>query len=165
MSESSNQIGGNNMKIEEKLAELGLTLPQVPAPVAAYVPAVKAGNWVFVSGQTPMKDGQLKVKGKLGKDVSLEDAYEEAKQCALNIMAAVKSVAGSLDNVEQIVKLSGFVASTPDFTDAPKVVNGASELFGKVFGDRGKHARAAVGVASLPLDCCVEIEAIVLLKD
>ncbi|HON86941.1 MAG: RidA family protein [Firmicutes bacterium] len=153
------------MKIEDRLAELGLSLPEVPAPVAAYVPAVRAGNWVYVSGQTPFRDGKLRVKGKVGKDVTLEDAYEEAKQCALNIMAAVKSVAGSLDNVERIVKLVGFVASTPDFTDAPKVVNGASELFVQVFGDKGKHARSAVGVASLPLDCCVEVEAVVLLKE
>ena len=153
------------MKIEDRLAELGLSLPEVPAPVAAYVPAVRAGNWVYVSGQTPFRDGKLRVKGKVGKDVILEDAYEEAKQCALNIMAAVKSVAGSLDNVERIVKLVGFVASTPDFTDAPKVVNGASELFVQVFGDKGKHARSAVGVASLPLDCCVEVEAVVLLKE
>ena len=153
------------MKIEDRLAELGLSLPEVPAPVAAYVPAVRAGNWVYVSGQTPLRDGKLRVKGKVGKDVTLEDAYEEAKQCALNIMAAVKSVAGSLDNVERIVKLVGFVASTPDFTDAPKVVNGASELFVQVFGDKGKHARSAVGVAALPLDCCVEVEAVVLLKE
>lgn len=153
------------MKIEDRLAELGLSLPEVPAPVAAYVPAVRAGNWVYVSGQTPFRDGKLRVKGKVGKDVTLEDAYEEAKQCALNIMAAVKSVAGSLDNVERIVKLVGFVASMPDFTDAPKVVNGASELFVQVFGDKGKHARSAVGVASLPLDCCVEVEAVVLLKE
>ncbi len=153
------------MKIEDRLAELGLSLPEVPAPVAAYVPAVRAGNWVYVSGQTPFRDGKLRVKGKVGKDVTLEDAYEEAKQCALNIMAAVKSVAGSLDNVERIVKLVGFVASTPDFTDAPKVVNGASELFVQVFGDKGKHARSAVGVAALPLDCCVEVEAVVLLKE
>ena len=153
------------MKIEDRLTELGLSLPEVPAPVAAYVPAVRAGNWVYVSGQTPFRDGKLRVKGKVGKDVTLEDAYEEAKQCALNIMAAVKSVAGSLDNVERIVKLVGFVASMPDFTDAPKVVNGASELFVQVFGDKGKHARSAVGVASLPLDCCVEVEAVVLLKE
>lgn len=153
------------MKIEDRLAELGLSLPEVPAPVAAYVPAVRAGNWVYVSGQTPFRDGKLRVKGKVGKDVTLEDAYEEAKQCALNIMAAVNSVAGSLDNVERIVKLVGFVASTPDFTDAPKVVNGASELFVQVFGDKGKHARSAVGVAALPLDCCVEVEAVVLLKE
>ncbi|MBP8614125.1 MAG: RidA family protein [Firmicutes bacterium] len=153
------------MKIEERLTELGLSLPEVPAPVAAYVPAVRAGNWVYVSGQTPFRDGKLRVKGKVGSDVTLEDAYQEAKQCALNIMAAVKSVAGSLDNVERIVKLVGFVASTPDFTDAPKVVNGASELFVQVFGDKGKHARSAVGVASLPLDCCVEVEAVVLLKE
>ncbi len=153
------------MKIEERLTELGLSLPEVPAPVAAYVPAVRAGNWVYVSGQTPFRDGKLRVKGKVGSDVTLEDAYQEAKQCALNIMAAVKSVAGSLDNVERIVKLVGFVASTPDFTDAPKVVNGASELFVQVFGDKGKHARSAVGVASLPLDCCVEVEAVVLVKE
>ncbi|MGI6628287.1 MAG: RidA family protein [Bacillota bacterium] len=153
------------MKIEDKLTELGLTLPQVPAPVASYVPAVRAGNWVYVSGQTPFKDGKLRVKGKVGGEVTLEEAYEEAKQCALNAMAAIKSVAGSLDNVERIVKVVGFVAVTPDFTDAPKVVNGASDLFVEVFGDRGKHARSAIGVASLPLDCSVEVEAVALLKE
>ncbi|HOB31141.1 MAG TPA: RidA family protein [Bacillota bacterium] len=153
------------MTIEERLSELGLSLPEVPAPVAAYVPAVRVGNWVYVSGQTPFRDGELRVKGKVGGEVTLEEAYEEAKQCALNIMAVVKSVAGSLENVERIVKVVGFVAVTPDFTDAPKVVNGASELFVQVFGDKGKHARSAVGVCALPLDCCVEVEAVVLLKE
>lgn len=153
------------MTIEERLSELGLSLPEVPAPVAAYVPAVRVGNWVYVSGQTPFRDGELRVKGKVGGEVTLEEAYEEAKQCALNIMAVVKSAAGSLDNVERIVKVVGFVAVTPDFTDAPKVVNGASELFVQVFGDKGKHARSAVGVCALPLDCCVEVEAVVLLKE
>ncbi len=153
------------MKIEERLAQLGLSLPEVPAPVASYVPGVKAGNWVYVSGQTPFKDGKLRVTGKVGNEVTLEEAYEEAKQCALNAMAVIKSVAGSLDNVERIVKVTGFVASTPDFTDAPKVVNGASDLFVKVFGDRGKHARSAIGVISLPLDCSVEVEVVALLKE
>ena len=153
------------MKIEERLSKLGLSLPEVPAPVAAYVPAVKAGGWVYVSGQTPLRDGKLKVKGKVGVQVTLEEAYDEAKQCALNILAAIKSVAGSLDDVERIVKVTGFVACSPDFTDAPKVVNGASELFAQVFGDRGRHARAAIGVSSLPLDCSVEVEAIALLKE
>ncbi len=152
------------MKIEQKLAELGLSLPEVPAPVASYVPGVKEDRWIYVSGQTPLRDGKLNVKGKVGKEVTLEEAYEEAKQCALNIMAVLKSMAGSLDNIERIVKVTGFVASTPDFTDAPKVINGASDLFGKVFGEKGRHARAAIGVSSLPLDCAVEVEAIALVK-
>lgn len=152
------------MKIEEKLTKLGLSLPQVPAPVASYVPAVKAGNWVYVSGQTPFRDGKLRVAGKVGNEVTLEEAYEEAKQCALNAMAAIKSVAGSLDNVERIVKVTGFVASSPDFTDAPKVINGASDLFVEVFGDKGKHARSAIGVTALPLNCSVEVEVIALVK-
>ncbi|MGI6620119.1 MAG: RidA family protein [Bacillota bacterium] len=153
------------MTIEEKLAELGLSLPEVPTPVASYVPAVKQGNWVHVSGQIPLRDGKLRVTGKVGSEITLEEAQAEAKQCALNALAVIKSVVGSLDKVERIVKVTGFVACSPDFTDAPKVVNGASDLFLEVFGDKGRHARAAVGVAALPLDCAVEVEVIAFVKE
>lgn len=153
------------MTVEERLAQLGLTLPEAPAPVASYVPAVKQGNWVYVSGQIPLRDGKVRVSGKVGSEVSLEDAQEEARQCALNALAIIKSVAGSLDNVERIVKVTGFVACSPDFTDAPKVVNGASDLFLEVFGDKGRHARAAVGVTALPLDVPVEVEVIAFVKE
>lgn len=150
--------------VEEKLKELGIELPPVAKPVAAYVPAVQAGKWVYISGQLPFRQGKLEKTGKAGKDATLEEAYAEAKQCAVNCIAALKSIAGDLDNVEKIVKVSGFVASAPGFNDQPKVVNGASELFGQVFGDAGKHARAAVGVAELPLNAIVEVELVALLK-
>lgn len=152
------------MKIEEKLNELGIQLPAVAKPVAAYVPAVLAGKWVYISGQLPFRQGKLEKTGKVGREVSLEEANVEARQCAINCLAALKSVAGDLDKVEKIVKVSGFVASAPGFNDQPKVVNGASELFGQVFGEAGQHARAAVGVAELPLNTCVEVELIALLK-
>jgi len=152
------------VKVEEKLKELGIELPPVAKPVAAYVPAVKAGNWVYVSGQIPFRDGKLRKTGKVGRDVTIEEAYEEAKQCAVNCLAALKSVACDLDNVERIVKVTGYVASADGFTDQPKIVNGASELLVQVFGDAGKHARAAVGVAELPLDAPCEVELIALIK-
>ncbi|HHW27877.1 MAG TPA: RidA family protein [Firmicutes bacterium] len=152
------------MRVEERLKELGIELPPVVKPLAAYVPAVKAGQWVYISGQVPMRQGKLSVTGKVGSDVTLETAYEEAKQCAINCIAALKSVVGDLDDVAQIVKVTGFVASAPGFTDQPKVVNGASELLGKVFGEQGAHARAAVGVAELPMNACVEVELVALLK-
>jgi enamine deaminase RidA (YjgF/YER057c/UK114 family) len=152
------------VRVEERLKELGIELPQVVKPLASYVPAVKAGQWVYISGQVPMRQGKLAVRGKVGSDVTLETAYEEAKQCAINCIAALKSVAGDLDNVAQIAKVTGFVASAEGFNDQPKVVNGASDLFGKVFGEQGAHARAAVGVAELPMNCCVEVELIALLK-
>lgn len=152
------------MKVEDKLKELGIELPAVAKPVAAYVPAVQAGKWVYISGQLPLRQGKLEKTGKAGKEVSLEEAYAEARQCAVNCLAALKSVAGELDNVERIVKVTGFVASAAGFNAQPKVVNGASELLGQVFGETGKHARAAVGVAELPLDAVVEVELIALLK-
>lgn len=152
------------MKIEETLKNLGIELPTVAKPVAAYVPAVVAGKWVYISGQLPFRQGKLEKTGKAGKDVTLEEAYAEAKQCAVNCLAALKSVAGDLDNVERIVKVTGFVASAPGFNDQPKVVNGASELLSQVFGEAGKHARAAVGVAELPMNTPVEVELIALLK-
>ena len=146
---------------EEKLAELGLKLPEVAKPVAAYVPAVRTGNLVYTSGQLPMKNGELMLTGKVGGEVAPEEAKEAAQQCALNAIAAVKSVVGDLDWVAQVVKVVVFVASTPDFTGQPQVANGASELLGKVFGDAGVHARSAVGVPVLPLDSPVEVEIIV----
>lgn len=149
------------MTIAARLAELGLALPPVAAPVAAYVPAVISGNQVFTSGQLPMVGGVLPATGKVGAEVSPEEAKEFARICALNALAAVESVIGSLDRVTRIVKVVGFVSSAPDFTGQPGVVNGASELLGEVFGDIGRHARSAVGVAVLPLDAPVEVELLV----
>ena len=146
---------------EERLAELGLEVPEVAKPVAVYVPAVRSGNQVFTSGQLPMRAGELISTGTVGKDVTPEEAYACAQQCALNAIAAVKSIVGDLSNVKRVVKVVGFVASTPDFTGQPGVVNGASELLGKVFGDAGVHARSAVGVAALPLGAPVEVEILV----
>ncbi|MEV0396097.1 RidA family protein [Polymorphospora rubra] len=143
-----------------KLAELGLTIPEVVPPVAAYVPAVRSGQHVYLSGQLPIADGKLLATGKVGAAVSAEEAKDLARQCALNAIAAIDSVAG-LDNVVRIVKVTGFVASAPGFTGQPGVMNGASELFGAVFGEAGRHARTAVGVAELPLDAPVEVEVIV----
>lgn len=146
---------------EERLAELGLSVPSVVPPVAAYVPAVQSGSHVFTAGQLPMRDGSLVATGKVGDDVSVDQATECAQQCALNALAAVTSVVGDLSKVRRIVKVVVFVASTPDFTGQPGVANGASELLGTVFGDAGVHARSAVGVASLPLDAPVEVELVV----
>lgn len=151
--------------VEDRLAELGLTLPPVVAPVAAYVPALLDGRRVYTSGQLPMVGGALQVTGKVGSDVTPETAKELAATCALNALAAVKSVVGDLDRVAQVVKVVGFVASDPSFTGQPSVINGASELLGEVFGDRGRHARSAVGVAVLPLDAPVELELLVALAD
>ena len=145
----------------ERLANLGLTLPAVTPPLAAYVPAVVHAGLVWSSGQLPMVDGALAAAGKVGAEVTPERAKELAQICALNAIAAVKSVIGDLSQVVRVVKVVGFVASTPDFTGQPGVVNGASELLGQVFGDAGVHARSAVGVAVLPLDAPVEVEMIV----
>ncbi|MFC1404605.1 MULTISPECIES: RidA family protein [Streptacidiphilus] len=145
-------------KVEAKLAELGLELPQVVPPLAAYVPAVRAGEFVFTSGQLPMVEGKLALTGKVGAEVTAEEAKAQARICALNALAAVKSVVGDLDRIEQVVKVVGFVASATDFTGQPGVVNGASELLGEVLGAAGVHARSAVGVAVLPLDAPVEVE-------
>jgi enamine deaminase RidA (YjgF/YER057c/UK114 family) len=146
---------------EARLAELGLTLPEVATPVAVYVPAVRSGDHVYTSGQLPMVEGSLAASGKVGAEVSAEQAKDLARTCALNALAAVKAEIGDLANVRRVVKVVGFVASAPDFTGQPGVVNGASELLGEVFGDRGVHARSAVGVAVLPLDAPVEVEMIV----
>src|SRR4051794_37896753 len=146
---------------EEKLAELGLKLPEVAKPVAAYVPAVRTGNLVYTSGQLPLRDGTLIATGKVGGEVSAEVASDCAQQCALNALAAVKAQIGDLANVARVVKVVAFIASTPDFTGQPQVANGASELIGQVFGQAGQHARSAVGVPVLPLDAPVEVELIV----
>ncbi|GAA5076442.1 enamine deaminase RidA (YjgF/YER057c/UK114 family) [Thermocatellispora tengchongensis] len=145
---------------EERLAELGLTLPEVVPPVAAYVPALRTGDLVYTSGQIPVAEGKVLATGKVGAEVDPERAKELARVCALNALAAVKAQVGELSNVARIVKVVGFVASAPDFTGQPQVVNGASELLGEVFGEAGKHARSAVGVAVLPLDVPVEVELI-----
>jgi len=152
------------VSINEKLSALGLTLPTAAAPVAAYVPAVKSGNLVFTAGQLPVVDGKLVKEGKVGSDVTAEDAKELAQICALNALAAISLVA-DLDKVERVVRVGGFVNCAPGFTAVPGVVNGASEFLIKVFGDvNGKHARAAVGVAELPLNAPVEIELVVEMK-
>jgi enamine deaminase RidA (YjgF/YER057c/UK114 family) len=147
--------------IEDRLKQLGLDLPTVSKPVAAYVPAIVTGNLVFTAGQLPFVDGKLEATGKVGAEVSAEDAAKLARTCVLNALAAASSVIGSLDRVTRIVKVVGFVASAPDFTGQPGVVNGASELLGEIFGEPGQHARSAVGVAVLPLDAPVEIELVV----
>jgi enamine deaminase RidA (YjgF/YER057c/UK114 family) len=144
--------------IEDRMKELGLKLPTVSKPVAAYVPAIVTGNLVFTAGQLPFVDGKLEATGKVGAEVSAEDAAKLARTCVLNALAAASSVIGSLDRVTRIVKVVGFVASAPDFTGQPGVVNGASELLGEIFGEPGQHARSAVGVAVLPLDAPVEVE-------
>lgn len=143
---------------EERLADLGLTVPDVVPPVAAYVPAVRSGDHVFTAGQLPMREGELLATGKVGADVTPEAAYDAARQCALNGLAAIRSVTGDLSAVRRIVKVVVFVASAPDFTGQPGVGNGASDLLGEVFGDAGVHVRSAVGVAVLPLDAAVEVE-------
>jgi enamine deaminase RidA (YjgF/YER057c/UK114 family) len=149
---------------EAKLAELGLTLPEVAAPAGVYLPAVRSGNYIYTSGQLPMIDGKLVTVGKVGAEVSAEDAKALAQRCALNALAAVKWELGDLAQVKRVVKVVGFVASAPDFTAQPGVINGASELLGAVFGEAGQHARSAVGVAVLPLDAPVEVELIVEIR-
>ena len=149
------------MSPEERLAEMGLSVPEVAKPVAAYVPAIRTGSYVFTSGQLPMREGQLITTGKVGGEVTAEEAVECARQCALNALAAVRAEIGDLAQVKRIVKVVAFVASTPDFTGQPGVANGASELFGDVFGEAGRHARSAVGVPVLPLDAPVEVELLV----
>jgi enamine deaminase RidA (YjgF/YER057c/UK114 family) len=146
---------------EERLAELGLSVPEVAKPVAVYVPAVRSGHHVFTSGQLPMRAGELIATGKVGGEVTQEEAVEGARQCGLNAIAAVKAEIGDLAAVKRIVKVVCFVASTPDFTGQPQVANGVSELLGAVFGDAGVHARSAVGVGVLPLDSPVEVELVV----
>jgi enamine deaminase RidA (YjgF/YER057c/UK114 family) len=146
---------------EERLQELGVSLPAPAVPVAAYVPCVRTGSLVYVSGQVPVLDGKPSHLGHLGDNVDLEDGRAAARTCAVNVLAALKAELGELSQVKRVVKVTGFVASAPGFTDMPQVVNAASELFGEAFGDAGRHARAAVGVAALPLGVPVEVEAIV----
>jgi enamine deaminase RidA (YjgF/YER057c/UK114 family) len=149
------------MTPEERLSELGFVVPEVVPPVAAYVPALRTGNYVYVSGQVPSQNGELLYTGVVGDDVDEGQAYQCAEQCGLNALAALLTVVGSLSEVKQVVKIVGFVASAPGFTRQPHVINGVSELLGKVFGDAGKHARSAVGVSQLPLGVPVEVEMIV----
>lgn len=150
------------MKIEEKLKEMGLELPEIPKPVANYVPAVKTGNLLFTSGHGPQKHIPA---GKVGKDLTLEQGYEAAKNTALCLMSTIKNSIGDLDKVRRVVKLVGFVNCSEDFRDQPKVVNGASDLFVTVFGERGRHARSAVGMYQLPMGIPVEIEVVVEVED
>jgi enamine deaminase RidA (YjgF/YER057c/UK114 family) len=151
--------------VEDRLSQLGLTVPEVVPPVAAYVPVVRDGDLVFTSGQLPMVAGALAATGKVGAEVDADAAKALAETCALNAIAAIKSEIGDLDKVARVVKVVGFVASDPGFTGQPGVINGASELFVKAFGDKGIHARSAVGVAALPLDAPVEVEVIVSVRD
>ncbi|TGK78279.1 RidA family protein [Leptospira noumeaensis] len=146
------------MLIQDTLKQLGLEIPPVPAALAAYIPSKRSGNLIFTSGQLPLVSGKLRKTGKVGKDLSLEEAKEEAKQCVLNALAALLLHIDSLDKIKSIVKLGVFVAGTPEFTEQHLVANGASELLAAIFGEKGKHARFAIGVSSLPLDASVELE-------
>lgn len=150
--------------LEDHLKDLGYELPAVPRPAGSYVPAARAGALLFTAGQLPLREGRLTYTGKVGGDVSTEEAKEAARLCAINALAAVKAEAG-LENVRRIVKVTGYVASAAGFNDQPGVMNGASELLGEIFGERGLHARSAVGVAELPLDAPVEVELVVELAD
>ena len=151
-------------KVEDRLKSLGMVLPEVPAPLAAYVPAKKAGQVIFTAGQLPLLKGELICKGLLGQDVDVEQAYQAARICTLNALAAIKGVVKDLDQIVQVVRVVGYVASASTFTQQPAIVNGASELLLEIFGEVGKHARSAVGVASLPLNASVEIELTVEVK-
>jgi enamine deaminase RidA (YjgF/YER057c/UK114 family) len=144
--------------IENKIKDLGLQLPEPPKPLAAYIPAKQVGNLVFTAGQLPMVNGEIILKGLLGQDVEIDPAYNAAKICTLNALSAIKGVIGDLDKIKQVVRVVGYVASVPTFTQQPAVVNGASELLLEIFGENGKHARSAVGMAVLPLNAAVEIE-------
>jgi enamine deaminase RidA (YjgF/YER057c/UK114 family) len=146
--------------VEARLKELGIELPEVPGSLANYVGAVRTGNLIYLSGRLPMREGQVAFKGKLGRDVSAEDGYQAARLAALNVVATLKAEVGDLDRVKRVVKLLGLVSSDPDFTDQAAVLNGASDLLVEIFGDKGRHARSAVGVAALPMNACVEIELI-----
>ncbi|MBO9426286.1 RidA family protein [Labrenzia sp. R4_1] len=152
-------------KTEARLAELGITLPDAAAPAANYVPFVKTGNQLFISGQLPMDSGAIAVTGKLGEGLQVEDGQKAAKLCAINLLAQAKAATGDLDKVVRLVKIVGFVNSTGDFTDQPKVINGASDFLVEAMGDSGRHARSAVSAASLPFGAAVEIEAIFEIAD
>ena len=151
-------------RVEDRIKSLGLVLPEVPAPLAAYIPAKKTGQVIFTAGQLPLLKGELICKGLLGQDVDIEQAYQAARICTLNALAAIKGVVKDLDQIVQVVRVVGYVASTSTFTQQPAIVNGASELLLEIFGEVGKHARSAVGVASLPINASVEIELIVEVK-
>jgi len=148
-------------RIESKIQMLGLILPEIPKPLASYVPAKQSGKLVFTAGQLPLVEGDLVSKGLLGQDVLVEEAHKAAQICTLNALAAIKGVIGDLDRINQVVKVVGYVASTSTFTQQPAVINGASELLLEIFGEAGKHARSAVGMAVLPLNASVEVELIV----
>ena len=150
--------------IEKKIKELGYTLPETPKPLAAYIPAIRTGDYVYTSGQVPFADGELKYSGKIGFDLSIEEGQKAAELCVLNGLSAIKSELGNLNKIEQIVKVTVFVNSADAFTDQPKVANGASEFLGKIFGEAGKHVRSAVGVNELPVNSAVEVEMIVKVK-
>jgi len=151
-------MDSQNLVFEKKIVQLGYKLPDAPKPVAAYIPAKQAGRLVFTAGQLPMVNGELISKGLLGQDVEIDEAHKAARICTLNALAAIKGVIGDLDRIKQIVRVVGYVASVPNFTQQPAVVNGASELLLEIFGENGKHARSAVGMAVLPLNASVEIE-------
>lgn len=156
--------GSASGNYEERIAELGYSLPEPTVPIAAYIPALRVGDLVMTSGQIPVVDGDIRYQGKVGAEIGLEEAREAARICALNGLAAVKALVGDLDAVERIVKVVGYVNSTPEYTDHPLVVNGASEFFQDVFGEAGRHVRAAVGCGSLPAGVAVELELTVQLK-
>jgi enamine deaminase RidA (YjgF/YER057c/UK114 family) len=151
-------------KPEERLKELGIELPSAPGPLGSYVPASRSGNLLFISGMLPLKDGKLTRTGKVGKDLSIDEGREQARISALNALSVLREHAGSLDHVVRCIKLTGFISSTPGFNEQPSVLNGASDLMAEVFGETGKHARAAVGVSELPMDSPVEVEFIFELK-
>ncbi|HSD64951.1 MAG TPA: RidA family protein [Ignavibacteriaceae bacterium] len=151
--------------IEDKIKQLGFILPEAPKPLAAYVPALEAGNFVFTAGQIPVVEGKLKFTGKVGKDLNEEEGQNASVICALNCLSAIKGVIGDLEKIEQVVKLTVFVNSSDGFTNQPAIANGASEFIEKVFGKKGGHARSAVGVSELPKNAAVEIEMIVKIKE
>jgi len=151
--------------IEDKIKELGYDLPEAPKPLAAYIPALRTGNYVYTSGQVPFLKGELKFAGKVGGDLTLEEAQKAAELCALNALSAIKGVIGNLEKIERIIKVTVFVNSANGFTDQPKVANGASEFLGRIFGENGKHVRSAVGVSELPVNSAVEVEMIVEVKE
>ncbi|MHB1421519.1 MAG: RidA family protein [Bacillota bacterium] len=152
------------MSYEKRIEELGLKIPEAPKPVAAYIPAVRVDNLIFTSGQIPFVHGELLFRGKVGADLSEEEGYQAAKVCALNCLSVIKGLIGSLDRVDKIVKVTGYVNSAPGFNRQPLVINGASELLADIFGEAGQHARAAVGVCELPVDAAVEVDMVVRVK-
>ena len=147
--------------IEEKIKSLNITLPTPPKPAGSYIPVVRTGNLAFVSGQIPIKDGKVQYQGKVPTNISIEDAQKAAKICIINLLAQLRAELGTLDKISRIVRVSGFVNSSPDFTDQPKIINAASDLLFEIFGQKGQHSRIAIGVASLPLNSSVEIDAVV----